>query len=132
MSFLPFIQLLLLLLSRFSRVQLCATPWTAAHQAPPSMGFSGQEYWSGLLCLPPAWTVLYICNSVNVDPMNKIAKIEGKPGVGLSQHTCLSTSLLMHFNPPARGEKTQHFQGWFPPCSQVSVLPLVAVSRCTS
>ena len=32
--------LLLLLLSRFSRVRLFATPWTAAHQAPPSMGFS--------------------------------------------------------------------------------------------
>ena len=31
-----------------SRVQLLATPWTAAHQAPPSMGFSRQEYWSGL------------------------------------------------------------------------------------
>ena len=31
-----------------SRVQLFATPWTAAHQAPPSMGFSRQEYWSGV------------------------------------------------------------------------------------
>ena len=31
-----------------SRVQLLATPWTAAHQAPPSMGFSRQQYWSGL------------------------------------------------------------------------------------
>ena len=31
-----------------SCVQLLATPWTAAHQAPPSMGFSRQEYWSGL------------------------------------------------------------------------------------
>ena len=30
----------------FSRVQLLATPWTAAYQAPPSMGFSKQEYWS--------------------------------------------------------------------------------------
>ena len=30
------------------RVQLFATPWTVAHQAPPSMGFSRQEYWSGL------------------------------------------------------------------------------------
>jgi len=38
----------LLLLSRFSRVRLLATPWTAAHQAPPSMGFSRQEYWSGV------------------------------------------------------------------------------------
>ena len=41
------------LLSCFSRVQLCATPWTVAHQAPLSMGFSRQEYWSGLPCPPP-------------------------------------------------------------------------------
>ena len=39
---------LLLLLSHFSRVQLCVTPQTAAHQAPPSQGFSRQEHWSGL------------------------------------------------------------------------------------
>ena len=32
----------------FSRVRLLATPWTAAYQAPPSMGFSRQEYWSGV------------------------------------------------------------------------------------
>ena len=32
----------------FSRVRLFTTPWTAAHQAPPSMGFSRQEYWSGV------------------------------------------------------------------------------------
>ena len=31
-----------------SRVWLFATPWTVAHQAPPSMGFSRQEYWNGL------------------------------------------------------------------------------------
>ena len=31
-----------------SRVWLLATPWTTAHQAPPSMGFSRQEYWSGV------------------------------------------------------------------------------------
>ena len=40
--------LLLLLLSRFSRVRLCATPEMAAHRAPPSLGFSRQEHWSGL------------------------------------------------------------------------------------
>ena len=39
---------MLLLLSRFSRVRLCATPETPAHQAPPSLGFSRQERWSGL------------------------------------------------------------------------------------
>ena len=38
----------LLVLSRFSRVRLCPTPETAAHQAPPSLGFSRQEHWSGL------------------------------------------------------------------------------------
>ena len=35
-------------LSPFSHVQLFATLWTVAHQAPLSMGFSWQEYWSGL------------------------------------------------------------------------------------
>ena len=35
-------------LSRFSHVRLLATPWTAAYQAPPSMGFFRQEYWSGV------------------------------------------------------------------------------------
>ena len=41
------------MLSCFSCVRLCATPWTVAHQAPLSMGFSWQEYWSGLPCPPP-------------------------------------------------------------------------------
>ena len=39
---------LLLLLSHFSCVRLCATPQMAAHQALPSLGFSRQEHWSGL------------------------------------------------------------------------------------
>ena len=38
----------ILLLSHFSCVRLCVTPWTAAHQAPSSVRFSRQEYWSGL------------------------------------------------------------------------------------
>ena len=38
----------LLLLSHFSRVRLCATPEMEAHQAPPSLGLSRQEHWSGL------------------------------------------------------------------------------------
>ena len=40
-------------LSCFSCVQFFVTPWTVAHQAPLSMGFSRQESWSGLPC-PPA------------------------------------------------------------------------------
>ena len=45
----PFAELWMdLLLSHFSRVQLCVTPQTSAHQAPTSLGFSRQGYWSGL------------------------------------------------------------------------------------
>ena len=40
-------------LSCFSRVRLCVTLWTVAHQAALSVGFSRQEYWSGLPCPPP-------------------------------------------------------------------------------
>ena len=48
---------LLLLLSRFSRVRLCATPEMAAHQASPSLGFSRQEDWSGLPFPSPIYSV---------------------------------------------------------------------------
>ena len=42
-----------------SRARLLVTPWTAAHQAPPSMGFSRQEYWSGV----PLPSPVYVVNS---------------------------------------------------------------------
>ena len=45
-----------------SRVWLLATPWTAAYQAPPSMGFSGQQYWSGL-ALPSPLDLQFWSNS---------------------------------------------------------------------
>ena len=45
--------------SEVSRVRLLATPWTAAYQAPPSMGFSRQEYWSGVP-LPSLRYCLYL------------------------------------------------------------------------
>ena len=41
------------MLTHFSHVRLCVTPWTVACQAPLSMGFSRQEYWSGLPFPPP-------------------------------------------------------------------------------
>ena len=46
---------LLLLLSHSSRVRLCATPQTAAHQALPSLGFSRQKHWSGVPLPSPKW-----------------------------------------------------------------------------
>ena len=47
--------------SGYSRVRLCATLWTAAHQAPLSTGFPSQEYWSGL-----PFTVLCSCDLLYV------------------------------------------------------------------
>ena len=41
-----------------SRVRLLATPWTAAHQAPPSMGFSRQKYWSGVPLPSPCLSLI--------------------------------------------------------------------------
>ena len=48
-------------------LRLLATPWTAAHQAPPSMGFSRQEYWSGVPLPSPhriASKVLFHCSAL--------------------------------------------------------------------
>ena len=51
-----------------SRVRLLVTPWTAAHQAPPSMGFSRQEYWSGVPLPSPIchYTFVQICRMYNI------------------------------------------------------------------
>ena len=65
-----------------SRVRLLATPWTAAYQAPPSMGFSRQEYWSGKT-LPidktQAFTVrsasLLLCTITDLPPLYQSLKI---------------------------------------------------------
>ena len=57
-----------------SRVRLLATSWTAAHQAPPSVGFSRQEYWSGLP-LPSFiifWSLLKLISTESVMPFNHL------------------------------------------------------------
>ena len=58
-----------------SRVRLLATPWTAAYQAPPSMGFSRQEYWSGLPLLSlKAYIYVYM-------PSNLYLSLGHSPGL---------------------------------------------------
>ena len=52
---------------------LLATPWTAAYQAPPSMGFSRQEYWSGL---PRLWFFLLSCMDVRVGLWRRLSAEE--------------------------------------------------------
>ena len=58
-------------LSRFSRVRLCATPWTAAYQGPPSMGFSRQEYWSGVPLPSPTMWETRVQSLSREDPLEK-------------------------------------------------------------
>ena len=48
-----------------SRLRLFATQWTAAHQAPPSMGFSREEYWSGV-SLPSPWDLIQVLKKIQV------------------------------------------------------------------
>ena len=62
----------------FSRVQHLATPWTAAHQAPPSMGFSRQEYWSGLP-LPSPTVMFYSFQCTNLSIFCQIYSQESYP-----------------------------------------------------
>ena len=66
-----FIDSVLLLLSHFSCVQLFTTPWTAAYQAPPSVGFSRQEYWNGVPLPSPRFSAIPI-----KIPMTFFAEVE--------------------------------------------------------
>ena len=81
--------LLLLLLSRFSRVRLCVTPQTAAHQAPPSLGFSRQEHWSGFaISFSNAWkwkvkVKLLSCVRLSTTPWT--AAYQPPPSMGFSR-----------------------------------------------
>ena len=58
-------------------VRLFATPWTAAYQAPPSVGFSRQEYWSGLPLPSPAHSSTYLQNVYRIQPLLSLSKTPG-------------------------------------------------------
>ena len=81
-----------------SRVQLLATPWTAAPQAPPSMGFSRQEYWSDFqiynTLLLTIVTMLYITST------EFISFITGCFYFWLPSHISLILSTTCHWQPP--------------------------------
>jgi len=59
-----------------SRVRLLATPWTAAYQAPPSMGFSRQEYWSGVP-LPSPYKTTSPRFSINCIYWRRLSRVQG-------------------------------------------------------
>ena len=68
-----------------SHVGLFATPWIAAHQAPPPMGFSGQEYWSGLPLPSPDLTAL----STKLRPWQGDCILRGRCFVPLGALECV-------------------------------------------
>ena len=65
---------MLLLLSHFSHVRLLVTPWTAAHQASLSMGFSKQVYWSGVLLPSPMYINKNVQLTIKCNILPKFAK----------------------------------------------------------
>ena len=80
-----------------SRAQLLATPWTAAYQAPPSMGFSRQEYWSGVSLPSPVSNSCrchqgFLCSSVG----KQSAFNAGGPVWSLDQEVPLETEMATY------------------------------------
>ena len=72
-----------------SRVRLLATPWTAAYQAPPSMGFSRQESWSGVPLPSPKSAISYVnCTEPHSDGI-----IDGEAGKGRKRNSLCSRCL---------------------------------------
>ena len=81
---------LLLLLSHISRVRLCATPWTVAYQAPPSMGFPREEDWSGLPLPSPIGRLLLLLllshfSRVRLCATPQMAAHQAPPSLGFSR-----------------------------------------------
>ena len=81
-----------------SRVRLLGTPWTAACQAPPSMGFSRQEYWSGVP-LPSPMSILAHCLLIAVQSYASWKQRPLKVKVLVAQ-SCPALCNPMHCSPP--------------------------------
>ena len=127
--------MLLLLLSHISRVRLSATPETAAHQVPPSLGSSRQEHWSGLPFPSPMhesekwkWIRSVVSDSSNpigLQPTRLLRPWDflGK-SIGLGCHWChwlLWTSVLSHLLLEIWEESTHRTEAW---CQHIHILKL--------
>ena len=109
---LPNFLLLLLLLSRFSHVRLCATPWTAAYQAPPSMGFSRQEYWSGVPLPSRQLSLEPLQFKVNMSKLNSSYPPPPHQTCSL-KHSCVPFLSKQHHLSPTCSCKKFRSHGWF-------------------
>ena len=97
--------LLCIVLSHFSHVWLCATPWTVAHQAPLSMGFSRQNYWRALPSPPPGdlpdlgiKPASLMCPALADRFFTASVAWEATPCIIMGpQNSCNGTVLILHF-----------------------------------
>ena len=88
-----------------SCIRLFATPWTAAYQAPPSLGFSRQEYWSGDIGLAcPMCHSLFLCFVYIYPSIYPSVCLSLHPSLHVCRlsHSVVSSSLLPHGLQPAR------------------------------
>ena len=99
-------------LSRFSRVWLCTTLWTATHQAPLSTGFSRQEYWSGLPLPSPEISVKALINQMHLQSKKK-------------KNPIMSIPMYIVWN---QKENTLKGEGEYPHCGPLFFIALVPTS----
>ena len=85
-----------------SRVRLLATPWTAAYQVPPSMGFSRQEYWSGVPSPSPIYKLI-----------QPIITISSQKFLAWFRHLCQKYHPLMNLNILVYLVWAGTFPGWY-------------------
>ena len=126
-----------------SRVRLLETPWTAAYQAPPSMGFSKQEYWSGVPLPSPAQVPYSLPNSPPYI-CSRLSHIQMKQNTALFQILKLkqhmSKSMCMTFslwggNPESQATRIFSFPRWCQvvfQCCFNSCTPTSSTSSCFS
>ena len=119
------------MLSHFSRVRLCATPQTAAHQASPSLGFSRQEHWNGLPFPSPMhesekwkWSHSVVSDSVQPHglPPTRLLRPWDFPG----KSTGVGCHCLLQLN--KQGDNIQPWRTPFPSWNQ-SVVPCVHLGK---
>ena len=94
--------ILLLLLSHFSRVQHCATQQTAAHQAPPSVGFSRQEDWSGVPSPSPSFILVKFIFGCAGSSLQRTGFLQQQEVEATLQLQCCGSSLQQLLLPSRR------------------------------
>ena len=116
---------LLLLLSHFSHVRLCATPEMAAHQASPSLGFSRQEHWSGCHFLLQCMKVKSESGLAQSCPTLSDPIEVSPPGCKYKGWVLLLMSAALMLSIPADGGPELFFKGM-----QECDLTLLVSSKC--